>query len=103
GGLAELLAGEGMDDADLKTEVAEGIADDVVIAASSLDDDDAVQDLMGGAGPSDLVGVVPQRGLVVFEPGGSDEHVAVEVGEHPLRPRLGGVDGDDSEMLGTDL
>ena len=35
--------------------------------------------------------------------GGRDEDVAVEVGEHQLGARLGTVDADDAEVLGTDV
>lgn len=43
------------------------------------------------------------RGLDVVELGRPDEDVPVEVSEHPFGARLGAVDGDDAEVLGSDL
>ena len=54
-GLAELLGGEGMDDAGLEAGGGEGALDDAVIAAGAFDGDEAVAEVVrrrrrGGAG-----------------------------------------------------
>ena len=49
GGLAELIGGQGIDDADLEAGVLEGLLDDPVIASGAFDDDDEIGDLVAPA------------------------------------------------------
>ena len=55
GGLAELLGGERMDDADLEAGGGEGVADDVMIPSGALDDDDQIDDPMLDRGSPNLL------------------------------------------------
>ena len=103
GGLAELLGGEGMDDAGLEAGGGEGALDDVVIAAGAFDGDQAVVEVVAAMAWRMAAMAAVEGGAVVFDGGGRDEDVAVEVGKHPFGAGLGAVDGDDAEVLGADL
>jgi hypothetical protein len=44
-----------------------------------------------------------QTAVGMFDGGGFDEHLAVEVAEHPLGPSFRAIDGDDAEVLWPDV
>jgi hypothetical protein len=45
---------------------------------------------------------VLKSGLIMLDDRGWDEDSAVEIGEHDFGPRLGTVDAEDAEVLGSD-
>ena len=102
GGLAELLGGERMDDADLEAGGGEGPLGRVMEPAGALDDDDHIFDRTHFDLNINCLDGLAEAAGVVLQYSGWDEHVSLEVGHHPLGPRLGGVDGDDGEVLGPD-
>ena len=56
-----------MDDADLEIGGLEGVANDIVIAAGTLDDDDEIANIMDLRGVSDLFGSGLKSDFDVFE------------------------------------
>ena len=103
GGEAELLGGEGMDDAGLEAGGGEGALDRPVIVAGALDGDDEVAEVVGRRRPGGP-GRRRRRGpAVMLDGGGWNEDVAIEIGEHPFGAGLGTIDGDDAEVLRSDL
>ena len=103
GGLAELLGGEGMDEADLEAAFDEGVLGNVMVAAGPLDGDDDVLEVMLLHGSANLGDHGLQFGAVVADDGGRDEQLAVEVGELPFGAELGAIDADDAKVFGSDL
>ena len=89
-----------MDDADLESRGGDGTLDRAVVAAGPFDDHDQVADLGRSRAERTLDRRANPAGLL--DHGGSDEDAAVEVGEHPFGTGLGAIDGDDTEVLGSD-
>jgi hypothetical protein len=102
GGLAELLGGQGVDQAGLELRGVAGPLDGEVVSPGPLDGDDEVGDTGPGEGLADR----PDHGLEarpgMLDDGRGYDDAAVEVGEHPLGAGLGAVDGDDAEVLRPD-
>jgi len=92
-----------MNDAGLKASTSERSQDWQVIATGALDDDDQIFQVVASNGLAENSYGFVESGPIVFDDRGSDEGAAVEVGHHPLRASLGAVNGDDTEVLGTDL
>lgn len=103
GRLAELLGGEGVDDAGLEAGGGEGPLHDAVVAAGALDGGDQVPQVVLGSRGADGGDGVVEGGAGVVEEGGRHQHLAEEVGEHPLGAVLGAIDADDAEVIGADL
>jgi hypothetical protein len=100
---ADLPRGLGMDDAGLEPGRDGGAVDGGVIVAGALDGDDEVAEVVVGPGPADAGREVVEPPAGLLDDGGSDEDVALEIGEHPFGAGLGAIDGDDAEVLGPDL
>src|SRR5262245_47817750 len=103
GGLAELFGGEGVDNAGLEAGGGEGVLDRAVVATGAFDGDQEVfQVVVVDRLAESIDGGVEGR-PVVCEGRRSHEHVAIEIGEHPLGPGLGAIDRDDAEVLGPNF
>jgi hypothetical protein len=102
GGLAILLGGVGVKDADLDAGRGEGSLDRTVVASGSLDDSDHVLDAVPFGGVTHLLQRRLEAGLVVLHYRRLHEHSAVEVGQHDLGANLCAIDTEYREMLGTD-
>ena len=101
-GLAEMARDAGVDDPRLEAGGGEGAADRPVIGAGLLDGDDEVAEVVGGDRLAQGRDGPVEAGPRVFDDGLGDEDAAVEVGEQPVGAGLGGIDGDDAEVLGAD-
>ena len=101
GGLAELLGGEGMDDADLEPGVAEGGQDRGVEPPGAFDGDDHGPEPVGLRGLADGPDGRLEAGAIVREGGGWDEDFPVEIGEEELGAGLGAIDADDPKAFGA--
>src|SRR5208282_6388904 len=102
GGLAKLLGGVRVKDANLKSRVDEGALDRAVVASRPLDDDDQIFDTVPCHGVAHLLCRRREAGLVVLDDDWFHEDSAVEVSEHHLGASLGAVDADEGEMFGSD-
>jgi hypothetical protein len=103
GRLAELLGGERMNDAHLESAGGKGPGGRMMISARAFDGDDEIAqttllDRLAQGGDGGI-----EAGTVVFDDRRLDDHVAIEIRKHPFGSGLGAVDGDDAEVLGSDL
>src|SRR5271168_2795765 len=94
GGLAKLLGGIGMKDANLESRAGEGALDRAVVAPRPLDDDDQVFDAVSFRDVADLLYGRLEAGLVVVDGGRFQEDPTVEVSEHHLGASLGAIDAE---------
>ena len=102
GGLAILLGGVGVKDADFDLRFGEGSLDRAVVASRPLDDGDQVFDTMPCQGLADpLQGRLESR-LIVLDGDRFHEDSAVEVGQHHFGASLGAIDAEKGEMFRTD-
>ena len=84
GGLAILLGGVGVKDADFESRFGEGTLDRAVVASRPLDDGDQIFDTMSCHGVADLLYRRLESRLIVLDDGWFHEDSAVEVGQHHL-------------------
>jgi hypothetical protein len=103
GGEAELLGGQGMDDAGLEAGGGGGALDRQVIVAGPLDGDDEIAKIMVRHALADSGHEVVESLAGMLDDGGLNEDVSREISEHRFGAGLGTVDGDDAEVLGPDL
>jgi len=101
-GLAELLGGKGVDDADLEAGGGEGVLNRMVIAAGAFDGDQEVLQAVSLDGVAERGQSGLELAAVMGHEGRRYEDLAIEVAEHPLGAGLGGIDADDAEMFGAD-
>jgi hypothetical protein len=102
GGEAELLGGQGMDDAGLEAGGGDGALDREVLVAGPLDGDDEIAEIVVGPSLADPGHEVFESLASRLDDGGINEDVAIEIGEHPFGAGLGTIDGNDAEVLGPD-
>jgi hypothetical protein len=74
-----------------------------VIASGAFDGDESVVELVLGKGLSDLCDGVVERLSVVFDEGGWEEELAVEIGAEEFGASFGTIEAEDAEVLGSDL
>ena len=74
-----------------------------MINACHLDRRNQVGDAQLATSEFDVACHRQQFSRVMFDVGRFDEYLAVEDAEHPLRPSLGAIDGDDAKVRGADL
>jgi Putative restriction endonuclease len=89
-----------VNDPDLEAAGGEGALDRSVIGAGALDGDDEVTKAVRLDGLSQRRHGLLEAAAGVLDLSGRDEDAAVVIGEHPLGPGLGAIDGDDAEVLG---
>src|SRR5262249_54840557 len=100
GDLAELVAGQGMNDPGLVAGGGVGALNRLMIGTGPFDGDRDIAEVMsrdrlpqGGDG---LLEALPG----MLDLGGFDQDAAVEIGEYPLGAGLGTIDRHDAEVLG---
>src|SRR5262249_2158010 len=103
GRLAELLSGEGMDDARLEAGRAEGALDDAVIAARAFDGDKAVAEVVVGKDLTNACHSGVKGIAIVLHDQWRHQDLAKEIAEHPLGAGLGTINADDAEVLRSHL
>ena len=92
-----------MNDAGVETSSREGALDRAMVAAGALHGDHEVLDAVtADRAPDGGHSLIERRAMMLDERWGDDD-MAVEVREHPLRPVLGAVHGNDPEVLRTDF
>src|SRR5262249_28748133 len=102
-GLAELLGGERMDDADLEAGGAEDALHRLVIATRPLDGHEGVTQVVGGQRLTHLDDRRLPGVVVVSHLGRRDADMALEVAEHELGAGLGAIERDEAKMFRAHL
>ncbi len=95
-GLAKLLGGEGVHGANVAALLREGLARHVMVTPGAFDGNHEVLDVVVGAGLPQLGQGGVELDAVVRDLGRRDQHIAIEVAEHPFEARLGAIDADDA-------
>src|ERR1700688_4260840 len=101
--LPEATGGERMNQTYLIAGSTEGVANEVVVAARAFDGDQLIFDVVALESLAQLVHGRPQVMTIEGHDRGRDQHVAIEIAEHPFAPWLGTIDTDDAKMLRYDL
>ena len=91
-----------MNDPRLKAGGGVGMLDRFVIGTGLFDGDDEITEAVSGDRLAQLGDGLLEAVLGVLDDRDRDEDPAVEIGEHGVGTGLGGVDGEDAEVLGTD-
>ena len=101
-GLTEMTGDGGMNDPRLKVGRGVGVLDRFVINTGLFDGDDEITEAVSGDRLTQLGDGLLEAVLGVLDDSDRDEDAAVEIGEHRVGTGLGGVNGEDAEVLGTD-
>src|SRR5262245_3023993 len=101
GGLAVLLGGVRVDQADVPAELAAGALHGAMVLAGAFDGDDEVAEVVLGQGLAEAVESGLQSAVSVADLGRLEQWLAVEVGEHVLGATLAAVETEDAEVLGS--
>ena len=98
-----VLGGEGMDCSCIEASLAKGTLYRPMIDSGHLDGDDGVGDIVLLASGLHPVRHRFKSERVMFNDGGFDDDLAIEVAEHPLGTLLRAIYGDDPEVLRSDV
>ena len=90
-----------MNDPRLEAGGGVGVQDRPVIGTGLFDGDDEVTEAVSDDRLTQLGDGLLEAVLGVLDDRDRDEDTAVEIGEHGVGTGLGGVDGQDAEVLGT--
>ena len=100
--VTEVAGDHGMHNPHVMTSGCESPLSQLVITPGLLQDHDVILDLVGSRDLADLGEGMIERVAAMVQDRGSDQNLAIEVGQHPLGAGLGTIDGDDAEVLGAD-
>ena len=98
-GLPELSGGEGMDDACFITGIAKGALHEAMVVARAFDGDEEIGQCEPGSRGAERLDGLTERRRRVLDSGRWEQHMTIEVTEHPARALFGTVHGNDTEAF----